>query len=267
MSEEWTWRVADAAKSRGLRLRYEPGNWGDVLKAGWLLTLLRAQLEREAPLCLADPFAGAPDYPLTEAAAERFRLLQAPWLQELQRPFFEAGLWASSARLALQLGGDRLRVRVFDADATRCAAWQNVAGATRFEVEDGYAALTSAHLEGCALVLVDPYDLDKRWSAFCRLLPALRSAGCSLLLYLYNRSPRGAGHFEEYRSFRKHLAAAWSAEPLVGRVPADSRLARAWHEMIWLSPEEAPQPGLRTALRELTEQLAWQILRPGVVEG
>lgn len=267
MADEWTWRVADAAQSRGLRLRYEPGNWGDVLKAGWLLTLLRAQLDRHASICLADPFAGAPDYPLTEAAAARYQALAAPWLRQVQQPFFAQGRWASTARLALQLGAGAIQVRVFDADRKRREAWQPIEGAALLEVADGYEALVPELLRGCNLVLVDPYDLDKQWSAFCRRLPPLRAAGCALLLYVYNRSPRGPGHFEEYRSFRRRLAASWGAEPLVGRVPADTRLARAWHEMLWLQPATAADASLASALCALTEDLAWQVLRPGVFEG
>ena len=38
----WSWKVADRDKNQDLNLRYEPGNWGDVIKGVWALATARA---------------------------------------------------------------------------------------------------------------------------------------------------------------------------------------------------------------------------------
>ncbi len=268
MSSDWTWRVADTAVSRGMRLRYEPGNLGDLLKAAWLLAIARPRCKGR--LVYGDPFAGAPSYALSDGARARWEALPEGPVRALQEPFLARDRLASSASLLLAqvaaLGGS-CEARVFDADHERRAAWEAEAHVVPLAVDDGYAALSTPELSACQLVLLDPYDLDKRWSHACRALPGLLAGGPDLVLYLYNRSPRGAGHFDEYRAFRRHLAQACGREPLVGRIPADPRLPRAWHEVLWIPAPDAPVASLAPALQAWTEALAWRLLRAGVCEG
>ena len=42
--QPWRWKVADPSVTEALGLRYEPGNWGDILKAVWACTVLESLL-------------------------------------------------------------------------------------------------------------------------------------------------------------------------------------------------------------------------------
>jgi len=136
---EWTWKTSDPAVNARLHLKYEPGNWGDVLKGAWLVPVAReiAQ-QRQHRSCAAplgqhvskvtcpdsspgsylspptpvppaldggivrylDPFAGAPSYPLLKASATRLELLPAGEHLERLRFYTIKGEWPSCALLA-----------------------------------------------------------------------------------------------------------------------------------------------------------------------
>ena len=38
-NDGWRWKVTDQETSARMRRRYEPGNWGDVLKAPWAVQI------------------------------------------------------------------------------------------------------------------------------------------------------------------------------------------------------------------------------------
>ena len=112
----WSWKTEDPEQNRGLELRYEPGAWGDLLKSAWAVLVADAlRGARPGPLRLLDPFAGAPDYPLVPASAERLEGLPAPRLNQLLAPHLARGRFPSTARLILDAWGEA-SAEVFDAD-------------------------------------------------------------------------------------------------------------------------------------------------------
>jgi hypothetical protein len=278
----WRWRAPERTANKDLRLLYEPGNWGDILKGLWAISAARAIIEIEArgqkELHYFDPFAGAPTYPLVEASRHRLEAVPSPWLKSLQEPYSARGLMASTAVLvrdAARSLGAATRLTVFDLDPERKEAWKGEPGAQVLDLESGEAAMEA--LRGLAerpeppdrvpdLVLVDPYDLFNHWE---RLLPAALSFArrSSVLLYSYNKAPRGAGQWRRYQDFRQAIATGLSpgCGSLLGRIPADPSLARAYHEVVLIGPEEALR-GAREGLREGTAALARHMAEAGCFE-
>lgn len=262
---DWHWRVEDPAASAGMRLLYEPGSWGDVLKGLWIAELAQALRADGAPLAYGDPFCGAMDYPLSEGAAERLRAVRHTPLYALQSRSLEAHRILGSAGLVF--AGGRVDGRLFDVDPTRLASWDGRPGARRLAVDDGWQALVPAHLGDCTLVLVDPYDLDRpaRWQPALEGLAALAAGGAVLVLYLFNRAPRGAARLGEYRRLRDALGDRLGPPRLIGRLPSDAVLPRAWHEVLLFDVDRVPS-GCVDRLARRTAWLAARLGRRGAIE-
>lgn len=179
-----------------------------------------------------DPFCGWPDYPVTDST--RLRVSGSP----AQRYAGYLGLSSASlvARHAQSLG---LQLES--------------------QLSDREAALD---LKPCDLLLFDPYDFFERWPEWNDLLLAA-SRDRDVLIYLYNKSPRGVSPFRQYQALRER----WKGRPLVlGRVPADSVLPRAWHE-VWLVGPSAADAALAGSLREASLALHRHISDAGAFEG
>ena len=262
MTRAWTWRVADGDASAHMRLRYEPGSWGDLLKGLCTFDLARALLAAGAhPLHYADPFAGAPSYPRVAAAAARLEQLGGHPSASAHPP----GEILGTAGLVLSLGA--VRARVYDRDATRRALWATRSGVRILDVGDGWEALDADLLSGADLVLVDPYDLDQpaHWQSALPDLQALRAGGAHLVLYLFNRAPQGAPRFAAYRRFRDALGPV----DLAARLPADAVLPRAFHEVLVLLSPAARVPVRAQALDAIASEvrsLAAALAMVGAVE-
>lgn len=288
---DWSWKAEERAVNPRLRLAYEPGNWGDMLKALWAAPLVRAL--GSAPLALLDPFAGAPTWPLMPSARERLARLPAD-IAETLAPWTDRDLWPSTGRLLLELGAAGSRARVFDLDERRRDAWATEERAAVLPVADGRAALehalaatapTSAARDDptagtapadgpspsgdpTALTLLDPYDLFETHGEL--LPPALTWAERGpWLAYLYNKAPRSAAALRSYEQLRATLADWLAAHPehglLVGRLPADARLPRAWHEVALLARRDVLDAVREPALAA-TGDLARQLAAEGACE-
>lgn len=269
----WRWRVADQEANRDLNLLYEPGNWGDILKGMWaaLTTRALARGRSRGPFRYLDPFAGAPTYPLVEAASRRLARVSAGYFRQLQDAYARSGRLASTALLvrdAARDSGVDFRMDVFDTDDARRESWASVAEARILPVPSGEAvveALKSLE-EAPRLILIDPYDFFVRWSFF---LPHVLSAArrSTVLVYSYNRAPRGPGQQRMYEDLRRALEAGLPGgeEALLGRVPADATMARAYHEMVLLG-KTAELGDLRDELRAVTSDLATAIVSEGAFE-
>jgi hypothetical protein len=278
--EPWRWKSEDGSTSDERGLLYEPGNWGDVLKGVWAVIAARWVIRARSLQILrySDPFAGSPAYPLVEAARRRLKSVPIAWFQDLQAPFVARNTLASTASLIREAvlqkaGGSEPRCtgvqrQIYDADPCRRERWNDMADTAVLaaaSAEEALERMTSA--DGRAdFLLVDPYDLFDRSS---EILPnALRRTGESVaLLYLYNRSPRGGGHLRTYRALRQglELAAKPAASLILGRIPADASLPRAYHEVILAGPKDIVGSAL-PELNDATCALSQSITAAGAFE-
>lgn len=264
MPGEWSWKEKGGDAPRML---YAPGNWGDLLKAGWVVGAawwLRRVFGADA-FAYRDPFAGAPDYPLAPRTEARAARIGDALVDAAGAPFLARGRWPSAASLVRSILPDlpSASFAVNDADPERGAAWAARDDVTLLEADDGWAALDAKPPGAGAFLLVDPYDWLAEWRE--RLPAVLRAAErWTVLLYLYNRSPRGPERLRAYRDFRNALDDAWRGGPrLLGRVGADAFLPRAYHEMLLLpapAVADAPEAGdlldtLDAATRRVTGAL------------
>lgn len=263
--------MADAAQNAGLNLLYEPGNWGDVLKGAWAVAAAERLASQKREITYADPFAGAPWYPLVPAAAERLQNAPCEALRRLAAPHAAAGRWPSTAVLfrdGAASRGSSTGLLVFDLDADRREAWREVPAAQVLVATSGEEALSWIGAQPLPpdFLLVDPYDLLDHPTR--RLEPALPLASRGLvLLYLYNRAPRGGGHERAYRSLRRAIADACprGSRVLLGRLASDARLPRAFHEVILVGPAAEVEP-LASSLEPLTRELAASVAAEGAFE-
>jgi len=231
----WQWRSKDGAQGA---LLYEPGNWGDLLKAVWIVRVAEWLLKRGgvAGFGYLDPFAGAPAYPLSARAQARLERVGDEQLAAVCEPFLEAGEWPSAARFvaAVAAGVPAARLHAFDKDADRRQGLAACGCFTLPAAACGWEILEAGIPPGTTLILVDPYDLLADWGA--HLAAILRAtATASVLLYVYNRSARGKEHLRTYRDFRNALDDAWGERPRrLARVPADGFLPTAHHGLVFL---------------------------------
>lgn len=225
---EWRWK--DPAQ--GALLRYEPGNWGDILKGEWLCLWLEWKAAAGGgTLRYQDPFCGWQDYPVTEPT--RLRVLGSPATR------YSNYLGLSSASLVARHG-------------------QSLGLQVESRLSDREAPL---ELHPSDLLLFDPYDFFERWPEWNDLvLEASRDR--DVVVYLYNKSPRGVSQFRQYQALRER----WKGRPLVvGRVPADSVLPRAWHE-VWLAGPSAQDPELLAQLRQASLELHRHVSESGAFQ-
>ncbi len=272
-SDNWHWRSRGATARSGPGLLYEPGNWGDLLKAAWTARVVAAVRDAAGgrELVLLDPFAGRASWPLSASARERMARVRDVEILPLVEADVTAGRLPSSGALALRAarrGGDAL-IRVFDVEPEFTATWRAEPAATVLDLADGRDALRALEAGAADFVLVDPYDLFDDWRELLDLSVPL-GAGRAVLLYLYNKSPRGDGHAQYYGAFRRALREALAsiggaADAIIGRVPSDARLPRAYHEVVLLGPPSLVDR-LRDALRRATIDLALTIGEPGLFE-
>lgn len=236
--------MASPEANARLNLRYEPGNWGDVLKGTWAVTVARALPEGFRYL---DPFAGAPDYPLLEPVARRLSGLppDQPYVAA-QRPWLEQGLLASTASL---VGG---RAEVFDLDPERRGRW-----ARPLAVSDAAETLGRE----TDFLLWDPYDFAERWSEWTTEL-ARAARRHPVLIYLYSKACRGVSQTRQYESMRRRFE---GLPVLAGRIPSDERLPRASHEMLLVDGTGLLER-VRPALVEETLRLARLLAERGAVD-
>jgi hypothetical protein len=242
--ETWSWKPAGVDARPAAGMRYEPGNPGDLLKHAWMLALL-GKLVDAAPaagLHVLDPFAGRAQYPLSPRARQRIEALPAGALRSALAPFVEREQLPSTGRLALAEAARRgrsLALAVFDIDGGALATWDGVPGARRLAAAGGLEILRGAEARSADAIIVDPYDLFDHWKEI--LDAALRLAPeRPVLAYLYDKSPRGPGHAEQYAALRRFIDLGLErsgAAGALGRVPSDAVQPRAFHEVLLLGPK------------------------------
>ena len=260
-ADSWSWKPCretdPTACEPGSLLLYEPGNWGDLLKGAWAVTITEHCLAASATgqaFDYVDPFAGAPTYPVSEATAQRARAVAGSRLAAPLQLFLAAGRWPSTASLVAEVcrrTDRKVLLHLYEEDRHRAQAWCDSGQPVTPGLSSPEMLLDSLSAAGHRpdLLLVDPYDLFDHWGRWMgRLEPWVRRA--AVLIYLYNKSLRSTGHENQYRRLRRRLESL-EVPYLLGRIAADAVAPRACHEVVLL--------GTAAVLRELKARLEEEI--------
>ena len=185
--------MAKGSRQEPKRVRYNPGNLGDLLKHGWLVECVRFlhRLNEGEPLRYADTFCGFAEYDIAGEFAERIReRFHAPTFRTLQEPFLARGKYAGSVTLAGLAAEGRLRPFLFDTNPEALAGFP-AGHVESLEMQSGFDILETG--EPYDLIFLDPYDdiWDDCEGVLARA--AARSRGASVLIFL----PFRAGAQEE----------------------------------------------------------------------
>jgi hypothetical protein len=169
---------------RNSKVRYNPGNLGDLLKHGWLVEIVRFLRRHHAgeTLRYADTFCGYPEYDIGSAFAERIReRFHVLNFRKLQEPFLARGKYAGSVTLAGLAAEGRLRPCIYDINPEALAGFP-AGHAELLEMRSGCDILES--VEPYDLIFLDPYD--DIWGDCETVLArcAARSRGASILIFL-----------------------------------------------------------------------------------
>jgi 23S rRNA A2030 N6-methylase RlmJ len=140
------------------KVRYNPGNLGDLLKHGWLVEIVQ-YLHRQKggePLRYADAFCGFAEYDIGDETAQRirdrFHILSFLTLQE---PFLARGKYAGSVTLATLAADGHLRASIYDINPAALASFP-AGEAETLEIRSGCDILDSK--TPYDLIFIDPYD-------------------------------------------------------------------------------------------------------------
>jgi hypothetical protein len=175
------------------KLRYQPGNLGDLLKHGWLVEIVRFLHRHKGgePLHYADTFCGFAEYDVGDEVAQRIRdRFHVLTFRRLQEPFLDRGKYAGSVTLARLAAEGNLRASIFDSNPEALASLPS-GEAEVLEIRSGCDILDSK----------DPYDdirdiwetvLAKsaarhRLSSTLIFLPLKMEAHCDLLTTALDR--------------------------------------------------------------------------------
>jgi len=140
------------------KVRYTPGNLGDLLKHGWLVEIVGFlhRLKTGEPLRYADTFCGFADYGVHDEMAQRIRdRFHVLAFRRLQEPFLDRGRYAGSVTLAGLAAEGNLRASLFDANPEALASFPS-GRAQILEIRSGYDILDSK--DPYDLIFLDPYD-------------------------------------------------------------------------------------------------------------
>jgi len=166
------------------KLRYNPGNLGDLLKHGWLVEIVRFLHRRRGgePLHYADTFCGFAEYDVSDEAAQRIRdPIHVLTFRRLQEPFLDRGKYAGSVTLARIAAEGNLRASIFDSNPEALASFPS-GEAEILEIRSGCDILDST--DPYDLIFLDPYD--DIWDVWETVLAksAARHRLSSILIFL-----------------------------------------------------------------------------------
>ena len=146
------------AEASEKKVRYNPGNLGDLLKHGWLVEIVRFlhQQKKGRPILYADSFCGFAEYDIDDEMAgrirDRFHILP---FQQLQEPFLARGKYAGSVTLARHAAEGNIRAFIYDINPEACASFP-AGEAEILDIRSGCDILDSK--DPCDLIFLDPYD-------------------------------------------------------------------------------------------------------------
>lgn len=140
------------------KVRYKPGNLGDLLKHGWLVEIVGFlhRLNSGRPIRYADSFCGFAEYDIDDEMAgrirDRFHILP---FQQLQEPFLARGKYAGSVTLARLAAEGYIRASIYDINPEARASFP-AGEAEILDIRSGCDILESK--DPCDLIFLDPYD-------------------------------------------------------------------------------------------------------------
>jgi hypothetical protein len=140
------------------KVRYNPGNLGDLLKHGWLVEIVRFLHQQKSgqPIRYADSFCGFAEYDIGDEMAQRIRdRFHVLSFQALQEPFLARGKYAGSVTLATLAAGGHLRAFIYDINPKALASFP-AGEAETLEIRAGCDILDSK--TPYDLIFLDPYN-------------------------------------------------------------------------------------------------------------
>jgi len=140
------------------KVRYNPGNLGDLLKHGWLVEIVRFLHQQKSGQTIryADSFCGFAEYDIDDEPARRIRdRFHVLAFQHLQEPFLARGKYAGSVTLARLAADGHLRASIYDINPEALASFP-AGDAETLEVRSGCDILDSK--TPYDLIFLDPYD-------------------------------------------------------------------------------------------------------------
>ena len=143
---------------RNSKVRYNPGNLGDLLKHGWLVEIVRFlhRLKAGETLRYADTFCGFAEYDVHDEMARRIRdRFHVLTFRRLQGPFLDRGKYAGSVTLARLAAEGNLKASLFDENPAALASFPSGEGEI-LEIRSGCDILDSK--DPYDLILLDPYE-------------------------------------------------------------------------------------------------------------
>ena len=166
------------------KVRYNPGNLGDLLKHGWLVEIVRFLHRRRGgePLHYADTFCGFAEYDVSDEVAQRIRdRFHVLPFRRLQEPFLDRGKYAGSVTLARLAAEGNLRASIFDVNPEALASFPS-GEAEILEIRSGCDILNST--DPYDLIFLDPYgDIWDVWETVLAKSTA-RHRLSSILIFL-----------------------------------------------------------------------------------
>jgi hypothetical protein len=145
-------------ESSEAKIRYNPGNLGDLLKHGWLVEIVRFLHRQKSgePLHYADSFCGFAEYDIDDDRAGRIRdRFHVLTFRRLQEPFLDRGKYAGSVTLARLAADGNLRASIFDSNPEALASFPS-GEAEILEIRTGCDILDLQ--DPYDLIFLDPYD-------------------------------------------------------------------------------------------------------------
>jgi len=139
------------------KVKYNPGNAGDILKHSWFAEIVQflAALNPHWPFTYADTFCGFRDYEIVGPLAQRLRhLIAETGLCKFHQRYIDRGRYAGSVTIVSDLLGDRVSIDIFDRNPK---AIENFRGLPvhHLHLRSGYDILDMD--KAYDLIFLDPY--------------------------------------------------------------------------------------------------------------
>ena len=209
---------APSSKKKISKLKYIPGNLGDVLKHSWLLTIADELLKKTTYFRYVDTFCGFPIYQTSAKVVLYFEeKLKTSFLYKLQRPYLQNCQYAGSAHLIKLLCRNKKKpysVDFYDKNPQAVKAYEIFLQRSALALKDGYEILTKPNAYD--LIFLDPYD--DFWEVWEKIMPNIikKQRDSSILLFIsYKPNER---RYMDLLQFLKETKAKYLIKELISPI-------------------------------------------------